>query len=119
MALRILLVEDDAEQAILYANVLRTAGYDVVSTESAERAIEQLATEAFHLALVDWDLPGMTGDALICLLRTDYPAVKTLLFSNHTDVNQIAETCGADAWLRKSEGILRLRTMVADLLKSS
>ena len=119
MALHILLVEDDAEQAILYAGVLRTAGYEVVSADSAEKAVELLAAEEFHLALIDWDLPGMTGDTLICLLRTEYPTVKTLLFSNHIDVNRIAESCGADAWLRKTEGILRLRTMIADLLQPS
>jgi len=117
MAFRILLVEDDAEQAVLFSGVLTMAGYEVVTAYDAEEALPRLAESAFDLALIDWDLPGMSGDALILRIRAEYPGVKTLLFSNHGDVDRAAQAGGADAWLRKTEGIVRLREIIAGLLK--
>lgn len=116
---RILLVEDDPEQANLYAGVLATAGYEVVTTSDAEEALARLAENPVDLALVDWDLPGMSGDALILKLKAQYPGIKAILFSNHYEVNRLAASSGADAWMRKTEGIQRLRQMIADLQQSA
>jgi DNA-binding NtrC family response regulator len=118
MARRILQVEDDVEQATLYAGVLTMAGYDVVTTVNAEEALVRLAENTFDLALIDWDLPDMAGDALVLRIRAEYPAMKTLLFSCHNDVDQAAKSSGADAWMRKTDGIVRLRQVIADLLQS-
>jgi CheY-like chemotaxis protein len=117
MAFRILMVEDDAEQAALYANVLRAAGYDVVVAENAATAVGRLTEDTFDLALVDWDLPEMCGDDLIRKIRLEYPDIKTVLFSNHNEVDVLAASSGADAWLRKTEGILRLRQVIAEVLQ--
>lgn len=116
-ALRILLVEDDREQASLFSSVLAMVGFEVDIAYNAETAVTRLGEGQFDLVLVDWDLPVMKGDALIILIKSEYPDVKTVLFSNHTDVNKAAESSGPDAWMRKSEGILRLRQIVGDLLQ--
>ena len=116
MAERILLVEDDKDQADLYQSVLTMAGYDVTATYDAETALARLADSAFDLTLVDWDLPGMKGDAFITQVRERDPRVKTILFSNHFDVDDAARACHADAWMLKSDGIRRLRETIAQLL---
>lgn len=114
---RILLVEDDPEQAILFQNVLAIVGYDVAATDDAETALARLTERAFDLVLVDWDLPGMKGDAFITLVQQQYPATKTMLFSNHPDVDVAARACHADAWMVKNQGIKRLREVVASVLQ--
>jgi len=114
---RILLVEDDPEQGRLFAAVLAMDGHEIITAGTAEEAITRLAQEPFALAIIDWDLPGMMGDDLILLMKADYPGVKTLLFSNHNDVNQVAEAADADASMKKMEGIIRLREIIADLLQ--
>ncbi len=112
----ILLVEDDPEQALLFGQVLRASGYTVVTVTSAEDAQRKLATAPFALLLADWSLPGMPGDALIALAKVHYPAMATILFSNHANVNIAAEAVGADAWYRKIEGIAPLRLIIKKLL---
>jgi len=113
----ILLVEDDHDQALLFSRVLEMVGYQVVTAATAEEGVTQLADAPFDLLLADWDLPGaMQGDALIALVRADFSGVKTVLFSNHAEVKTVAQACGADAWLRKYEGISRLREVVAELV---
>jgi DNA-binding NtrC family response regulator len=120
MSAKILLVEDDPEQAILFAQVLQMSGYEVVSVLTAEAAQARLAEGSFALLLADWDLPGgMQGDALILWAKAHDPGIKTILFSNHPQVDEIATACGADAAFRKTEGILKMRQLVSNLLSSS
>ena len=116
-AQRILLVEDDPEQADLFSRVLTMKGYDVVTAFDAEAALSCLREQAFDLVLLDWDLPGIKGDAFIYLLKVEHPDMKTMLFSNHADIAEAARASGADAWMVKSEGIVRLREIIGELLQ--
>ena len=113
---KILLVEDDREQAYLFVSVLGLSGYDVVTELNAEAALARLAEDGFDLVLVDWDLPGMMGDALIAEVKTRHPGVKTVLFSNHANIEPVARAVGADAWMLKIEGIVRLREIIKELV---
>jgi DNA-binding response OmpR family regulator len=118
-ASRILLVEDDPDQAELFARVLVMKEYEVVMALDTEAALARLRERRFDLVLLDWDLPGMKGDAFVYLLKLEHPEVKTMLFSNHIDIAEVARVSGADAWMLKSEGIARLRKIIADLLQPS
>lgn len=113
---RILLVEDDPEQILLFGQVLKSSGYLVVAVATAEEAQESLVASPFELLLADWSLPEMKGDTLISLAKTQYPAMKTILYSNHADVDKAAKVVGADAWFRKIEGVARLRQIIRTLL---
>ena len=114
---KVLLVEDDYEQAVLFAKVLEMAGYTVENVAGAEEAQALLTAEPFALLLADWDLGGgMQGDALICWTKARYPDTKTILFSNHPQVEEIAKSCRSDATFRKIEGIVKLRQLMKTLL---
>lgn len=112
----ILLVEDDRDQAMLFTQVLRLGGLQVDTAITAEDAVCRLNDLCFSLLLADWDLPGMKGDALITYAKSHCPAMKTMLYSNHASVDEIADACHADAWFRKSDDIFRLRQLVRDLV---
>lgn len=119
MAAKVLLVEDDPEQAILFAQVLAVSGYDVTTVANAEEAQARMADSAYALLLVDWDLgSGINGDTLICWAKDHAPDSKTILFSNHTQVDELAAACNADGWFRKIEGAAPLRQLVKRLIPS-
>jgi DNA-binding NtrC family response regulator len=113
---RILLVEDDPEQAILFGKVLRSSGYTVDVAANASQAQKDLDEAPFTLLLADWSLPGMQGDALVSQAKAQHPEMKTVLFSNHSNVDQAATAAGADAWFRKIDGVARLRQLIKELL---
>jgi len=50
-------------------------------------------------------------------VKAQYPAVKTILFSNYMHVDQAAAACGADGWFRKVDNSAHLRQMIAKLLR--
>ncbi len=71
MSNAILLVEDEPEIRELLAFTLGRAGYEVVETDSAERALQVLDHDIPQLAIIDWMLPGMSGVDLAYRLRQD------------------------------------------------
>ena len=112
----ILIVEDDPEQANLYAMVLETASYEVETAPDAETGFIRMREHPADLVIIDWDLPGMKGDAFVLLLKEEFPRVLTVLYSNHAEIERAAATSGADAWLFKMTGIVRLRQLINELL---
>lgn len=116
MAVNILMVEDDPEQAALFAQVLAMPGYTVEIATDAVQARAQLTSRPFELLLADWDLPGeMKGDDLIRWAKRHIPGIKTILFSNHPQVGEYADVCQADGWLSKIDVVAELRRKVKEL----
>jgi CheY-like chemotaxis protein len=113
---RVLVVEDDPDQAYLFSTVVETLGVTAVCADTAEAALMQLHAGPIALALVDWDLPGIQGDTLITVIKQRFPGVKTVLYSNHTHVVAAGEAVGADAAIQKIEGIHRIRETITSLL---
>ena len=80
---RILLVEDDEDTRQLLALALGGEHYTVDQAMNAPHALEHLRRKSYDLVLTDYDLPGMTGSALLKeaarqgLLRTSASIVVT------------------------------------------
>lgn len=57
----ILLVDDDPSLLVTVGQFLRFEGYDVVTAESGEAALDTLKTLHPHLIILDMSMPGMGG----------------------------------------------------------
>ena len=69
MKKRILLVEDNATNQKLMERIVVGAGYDMVSADNADEAIEVALRESFDLVVMDIQLPGTDGLTAVRLLR--------------------------------------------------
>lgn len=118
MSHRILIVEDDADQQLLFAQLLTGSGYQVDTVGDAESALDRLSTEQIDLVLTDFYLPGMSGGELIMCLHDRAVVVRTILMSSCHDVGYEAARCHADGWFGKQEGIQAMRTAIAVVLAS-
>jgi CheY-like chemotaxis protein len=68
---KVLLVEDDPKSAKLVRGLLAQAGYETVLLDNAETCLYKAKDYLPDLILMDFQLPGMTGETAIRLLRTD------------------------------------------------
>lgn len=73
--LRLLLVEDDALAREVLTHELSSAGAHLAADADALSALIRLQSEHFDAALIDWDLPGMSGVDLARSLRAQLPAL--------------------------------------------
>lgn len=66
---RILIVEDDPDMGELLSDLVESEGWISIHVPSAEEAWRILAEQDVHLALIDHNLPGLSGRAFAQRLR--------------------------------------------------
>lgn len=69
----ILVVEDDPDIRSLTISILERAGATVAGAASAAEAITCLQRDSFDAIVLDWNLAGDTGGALLAMLRASKP----------------------------------------------
>ncbi len=67
----ILVVDDDVPILILMRNLLKEFGFDTITAGSGPEAIEQARAHKPSLILLDRNMPGMTGDEVLPVLRAE------------------------------------------------
>jgi two-component system, chemotaxis family, CheB/CheR fusion protein len=67
--LRILVVDDSQDSADTVAMLLQAKGYDAVAAYDARGALECLQSQVLDVAILDLELPGMSGYELAQELR--------------------------------------------------
>ena len=102
MGLRVLVVDDDPQIRRAVQTSLRARGYEVLSAGNGEAALDELATEAIDLVILDLSLPGMDGHEVIRRLRA-FSEVPVLVLSvrESQDDKIAALDAGADDYVTK------------------
>jgi len=100
---RILVVEDDADQRSLLANILRSRDYLVAEAESLAAARAELERSPVDLVLSDWKLPDGDGNELLKEVRRDHPATAFVTATAYGTIARAvtAIRLGADDYLVK------------------
>src|SRR5689334_12941533 len=103
VAPRILVAEDDFHSRDLITTVLRVHGYDVTPTCDGLEAQEEMWNNPPNLAILDIEMPGLTGSELCRAMKTnpDVSHVPVILVSACVDTPDLARQCGADDYLLK------------------
>jgi CheY-like chemotaxis protein len=79
----VLFVEDDAHQRMLLRAVLEHFGFHVMAAKSALDALEIAKWLPFEVALLDYELPDMTGAQLAQEIRAVEPHAAIILLSGY------------------------------------
>ena len=117
---RILIVEDDEKSRRLLTDVLAFHGYDVAATENGEEALRNALTRKPDLALLDIQLPGISGFEVLMSLRkaqrgeARYPVVAVTASVMEQDRRKIL-AAGFDAFVSKPVNIRELLDLLSTL----
>jgi two-component system, NtrC family, response regulator AtoC len=94
----ILVVEDDADTALLLRDALRKRGFDVAALYSAQECLQRLATEAVDVVVTDNQMPGMSGVELCEQLKEKYPDVLTIVVTGQGGLDAAIAAIRAGAY---------------------
>jgi len=122
-AARILVVEDEADLALLIGYNLEAEGYVVESATRGDEADLRLAESAPDLVILDWMLPGVSGIEICRRLRTR-EATRTLpiimVSARREEAERVrALAIGADDYVVKPFSIPELMARVRAVLRRS
>ncbi|WP_148293792.1 ATP-binding protein [Azospirillum sp. B4] len=117
--LRILVVDDAAEMGDMLLEGLSRRGHEVAICETPAEALEVFEENplAFDAVVSDQTMPGMTGMALIALLKTRRPDLPCVLYTGYSERadEKAVLAAGADAFFLKPVVVERLAAKVEAL----
>jgi DNA-binding NtrC family response regulator len=118
--LSILVVDDEANIRRSLRNTLEGEGFGVIDAESAERALDVLASEPVDLALFDIRLPGMDGLALLDRARELWRDLPVIVMSGHAELAEAVDAMkrGAFDFLEKPFDLQRVLASVRNGLRA-
>ena len=120
MSARILVVDDDEKSRRLACDVLEHQGYSVARAASGEEALVLARSQVFDLALLDIQLPGLSGVETFKALRAlpgwaGVPVI-AMTASVMPDERSSLMQEGFDGFSPKPLAIKELLRLVADVL---
>jgi two-component system chemotaxis response regulator CheY len=104
--MRVLIIDDSMAMRRMLDAYVRDLGAETVLAEDGQAALEALEREKpFDIALVDWDMPRVTGIEFVMRVRAmpEHAQLKLLMVTAHLGFEDIEQalTCGADDYLMK------------------
>jgi len=116
--LRILLVEDDPTVAEVISALLQGRGHQVVHAPHALAALREMLAGGFDAALLDLDLPGLSGVDLAQHLRNQGHTLPMLAVTARTDPDLVrhVQAAGMQGVVRKPVSGDRLAEALAGLV---
>ena len=113
----VLCVDDDVQQRTLLRAVLEHFGFRVMTAKSASDALEIAQWLPFEVALLDYELPDMTGAQLAHEIRAIEPIAAIILLSGCSHL-QAGELTYVDAHVVKGSPITELLDTIHILTSS-
>jgi CheY-like chemotaxis protein len=85
--MKILLVEDSPEVAMITVEYLNELGHETVAVADAELAVGQVSAQPFDVVMTDVSLPGMSGIDLAKALGVTHPRLPVVVASGYGNLN--------------------------------
>lgn len=111
----VLLVDDNVEYLASTRRMIERDGHDVIASERATEALAVLRERAVDLVIVDFFMPGMTGEEFVTELRTFNRTVQVVLqtgYASEQPPRELLRRLDIQGYHDKSEGPDKLRLWV-------
>jgi DNA-binding response OmpR family regulator len=118
---RILVVDDDSDLRLLYADVLARPGYHVDAAEDGAAGWEALQVNNYNLLITEYSLPKLTGVELVRKLRAARMAVPVVLAAVRLPAEELVRNPSLQlaAMLPKPFSISQLLETVREVLRAT
>ncbi|PRE35516.1 HD domain-containing phosphohydrolase [Burkholderia cenocepacia] len=87
----ILLVDDEPNVLSALRRVFRPTGYDIVTADSGEMALEILASTDIDLIVSDMRMPHMSGAEFLARARALYPDTMRILLTGYAELASVVQ----------------------------
>ncbi len=98
--MKAIVVDDSRAARMVLKKALAQEGFDVLEAGDGRQALDELAKAgAVDLALVDWNMPVMTGYELICEVRArkELDRMAIMMVTTETESSQVQKALDAGA----------------------
>jgi DNA-binding response OmpR family regulator len=108
---KILIVDDDENYLLLTSLELRDEGWQAITATDGQEAMEFFESEKPDVVIVDFNMPGIDGIALLKEMKESRPEIPVAIFTGY-DQRALTLPDEADAFLTKSSSYKELKEFV-------
>ncbi|MGE5473423.1 MAG: ATP-binding protein [Ignavibacteriales bacterium] len=117
----ILVVDDQEEVVELIVPLLKSEGYNVISTYSGQEAVEIVRNQQVDIMLLDYFMPGFTGEQVVKEIRGFNSEVVIVLQTGYAGEKpplEMLELLNIQGYHDKTEGMEKLLLWVAAAMRT-
>ena len=115
---KILFVDDEKNVRLMYEKVFTQEGYEVLTAESGERALEILRQDpSVDLVVLDIKMKGMSGLEAMQQILKEHPGLPVILSTAYSSYQEDFTSWLADAYVVKSPDLSELKAAIREVLK--
>lgn len=117
--MKLLLVEDDENMASTILTWLKAERYEVMHSSDGREGFDLLKNGSFDAAILDYELPGITGIEICKQYRAAKGVVPILMLTGRSQVNDRIDglDAGADDYLTKPFSLKELSARLRALIR--
>lgn len=115
MTHKIIIVDDEEQILQALQTFFSLRGQDVVTCTDPQAALERICMEKFHVALLDINMPQMTGIELLKRIKESRPTVQVIMMTAYTTIEkaiECVENGAADYLLKPFQDLEELADIV-------
>ena len=120
--MKAIVIDDSRATRVILKRTLTAQGFEVLEAGDGKQAIEELEKSGpIELALVDWNMPVMTGYEFIVEIRTRpaFAGMSIMMVTTESETSQVqlALDAGANEYIMKpfTEDVLKEKLMLLGL----
>jgi CheY-like chemotaxis protein len=113
---KVLVVDDDENQRLLYRQELELAGYEVETAANGPQAIERVQSGGIDVVLLDIAMPGMDGVEVLGRILDINRELPVILNTAYSSYKEDFMTWAAESYVTKSGDLTELRARLAEAL---
>ncbi len=120
--MKAIVIDDSRATRVILKRTLTAQGFEVIEAGDGKQAIEELEkTGPLDLALVDWNMPVMTGYEFIVEIRSraNFASMSIMMVTTESETSQVqlALDAGANEYIMKpfTDEVLKEKLMLLGL----
>ncbi len=115
---KILVIDDDAQDRGLISAVLGERGYEVILAENGRTGLMSCHRQHIDAVVLDLRMPELDGRSVLQQLRTLYPSLPVVVFSGEgtEEVEEDVLNRGATAFIQKAFSLEHLGLALQEVL---
>jgi len=102
-SITILVVDDELMMRNLLEKILMRDGYNIITAENGQDALEVLQRDKIDIVISDMKMPEMNGFDLLKIIKKEYPRIGMIMMTAYGDTYTVKDALllGADEYITK------------------
>ena len=117
MKKKVLIADDEISIRRLYERELKKEGYEVLTAENGQQALQQVQTQKPDLVILDIRMPGMDGIQTLGRMLEENNELPVIISTAYSSYKENFMSWAADAYVVKSSDLSELKSTVRSVLE--